>query len=204
MESGKCSSVKALPRWIHHRGDTQTPTAKWSRISLWLQAVSTDTHSHGYTHTTTLWELLTGPLQRLKAVISSPKALPICAGPRFLQLFPLVNAGLMYRDHTHANALQAMQTYGGTVICILLACKKKHIRANGNIYFHSQCTAIPVVKRTRNDCNGEFKEKCWVWVMAASWHTWASTHMHQIQHAYAYSTSQRQITSHLFFFPKPS
>lgn len=37
--------------------------------------------------------------------------------------------------------------------------------------------------------------------MAASWHTRASTHMHQIQHAYAYSTSQRQITSHLFFFP---
>lgn len=60
MESGKCSSVKALPCWIHHRGDTQTPTAKWSRISLWLQAARTDTHTHGYTqpHFGSCWQVL--------------------------------------------------------------------------------------------------------------------------------------------------
>lgn len=72
IESGKCSGVKALPRWIHRRGDTHTPAAKWCRSSLCLRAVRlVQTHTHSWIHTRTLWEPLTGPLQRLKAVISS-------------------------------------------------------------------------------------------------------------------------------------
>lgn len=46
IESGKCSGVKALPRWIHLRGDMQTPAAKWCRSARCLQAgslVHTDT-----------------------------------------------------------------------------------------------------------------------------------------------------------------
>lgn len=77
VENGKCSGVKALLRWIHQRGDTQTPAAKWCRSSVCLQAVSLvqTHHSHRNTHTQTLWEPLTGPSQRLKAVISSLEAL---------------------------------------------------------------------------------------------------------------------------------
>lgn len=57
MKSGKCSGVKTLPHWIQCRGDTQTPTAKWCRSSLWLQAVESCRDAHIPridTHTDTL------------------------------------------------------------------------------------------------------------------------------------------------------
>lgn len=57
MKSGKCSGVKTLPHRIQCRGDTQTPTAKWCRSSLWLQAVESCRDAHIPqidTHTDTL------------------------------------------------------------------------------------------------------------------------------------------------------
>lgn len=51
MESGKCSSVKALPCWIQRRGDTKTPIAKWCRSSLCLWSLwDLYRHTHKGTH----------------------------------------------------------------------------------------------------------------------------------------------------------
>lgn len=68
MGSGKCSSGKALHRWIRRRGDTQAPTGET------MQSVSVTAGCKSHRHTEALRELLTGPLQRLKAARRGPGA----------------------------------------------------------------------------------------------------------------------------------